>query len=114
MNSTFRNERGRDFLSSELILEAIAATRYYWPDAPTPHGLITFVAPGKVKRKRDPGRCYLRAGFQQLFTYDYGATGKRVPVQTLSEGHLVFQMVPEAMPAACPPLGSNVDLFGAA
>ena len=56
MNSLFRNEGAG--LSSELIREAVAATRYFWPDVPD-LGMITFVDAGKVRRKRDPGRCYI-------------------------------------------------------
>lgn len=63
INSLFRNESDR--LSSELILEAVAHTRAVWPDPP-PQGLITFVDADKVRRKRDPGRCYLRAGFRHV------------------------------------------------
>lgn len=60
VNSTFRNESDR--LSSTLIREAVAHTRAVWPDPP-PLGMVTMIDPGKVRPKRDPGRCYLRAGF---------------------------------------------------
>jgi hypothetical protein len=60
VNSLFRNESDR--LSSELIREAIAHTLAYWPEPPD-LGLVTFVNVDKVRHKRDPGRCYLRAGF---------------------------------------------------
>lgn len=63
VNSTFRNEGAG--LSSELITEACAATRSTWGDPP-PEGLITFIDPGKVRPKRDPGRCYRRAGFEVI------------------------------------------------
>ena len=63
VNSLFRNESDR--LSSELILEALAHTRAHWPDVPT-LGMITFVDAGKVRAKRDPGRCYRRAGFTHV------------------------------------------------
>ncbi len=109
VNSTFRNERGAEFRSSELIREAVAATLSVWP-VPPPEGIITFVDEDKVKRKRDPGRCYLRAGFEQLFTYDYGADRRRAPRVTWSEGHLVFQMRPERMPSAEPPVGAQYQL----
>ena len=59
VNSTFRNEG--EHLSSELIREAVAATRCVWE--PPALGMVTFVDASKVRRKRDPGRCYLRAGF---------------------------------------------------
>jgi len=41
VNSCFRNE-SRQVLSSELIREAVAATRAYWGEPP-PLGMITFV-----------------------------------------------------------------------
>lgn len=62
-NSLFRNEGAG--LSSELIREAIAATLAMWP-CPSPQGIVTFVDPSRVRRKRDPGRCYLRAGFRRV------------------------------------------------
>lgn len=64
--SIFRNEGAG--LSSDLIRQAIAATRFEWRDVPDEQGLamITFVAPSQVRRKRDPGRCYLRAGFEVI------------------------------------------------
>lgn len=63
VNSLFRNESSE--LSSTLILEAVAITRGVWPDVPA-LGLITFVDAGKVRRKRDPGRCYRKAGFTHV------------------------------------------------
>lgn len=80
VNSAFRNEGAG--LSSELILEAIAATRSIWN--PPPLGIVTFVDESKVRRKRDPGRCYRRAGFEHV-----GET---------KGGLLAFQMLPERMP----------------
>lgn len=61
VNSIFRNEGAG--LSSDLIRQAIAATVAEWPEVPD-LGIITFVDAGKVKHKRDPGRCYLKAGFK--------------------------------------------------
>lgn len=63
VNSLFRNESPH--LSSELILDAIAATRAHWPDVPE-LGLVSFVDSRKIRRKRDPGRCYRRAGFSHV------------------------------------------------
>jgi hypothetical protein len=88
--SAFRNES--DQLSSALILEAVAATRGVWPDPPD-LGLVTFVNAEKVRRKRDPGRCFRRAGFQHV-----GYTGK---------GLYAFQLLPDAMPAPELALGSQ-------
>jgi hypothetical protein len=80
VNSLFRNE-GQG-LSSELILQAVAATRAVWPEVPE-LGLITFVDAGKV-RSENPGYCYRRAGFRRV--------GRTVG------GLLAFQLLPEAMP----------------
>ncbi|MCX8005095.1 MAG: hypothetical protein N2688_09085 [Burkholderiaceae bacterium] len=79
--SAFRNESAH--LSSELIREAIAATRYVYGDPPV-LGVVTFVNPAKIRAKRDPGRCYLRAGFKKC-----GMTKK---------GLIALQLLPEDMP----------------
>ena len=84
--SAFRNETGR-YLSSDLIRLAVAHTVWTWPDVPEA-GMVTFVNPEKVRRKRDPGRCFTRAGFQ--------------PVGCTKGGLLAFQLVPESMPEPTP------------
>ena len=96
-NSLFRNECPERYLSSELILEAVAATRAKWGEPPF-NGMITFVDPQSVRRKRDVGRCYLRAGFREV-----GITQRR--------GYLVFQMLPSEMPPAESPIGFQASLF---
>ena len=90
INTLFRNESSH--LSSELIREAIAATLTFWP-APS-NGIVTFVDAAKVRRKRDPGRCYLRAGFRN--------------VGTTKGGLIALQLLPDEMPAACAPLALEV------
>lgn len=80
VNSLFRNEGAG--LASELILQAVAATRLVWD--PPPLGLITFVDARKVKAKQNPGYCYLKAGFSHV-----GET---------KSGLLAFQLLPDAMP----------------
>lgn len=81
VNSIFRNEgAGR---SSELIRKAIAHTRAVWPDVPE-LGIVSFVDAAKVKGKRDPGYCFLRAGFKNV-----GAT---------KGGLVALQMLPADMP----------------
>jgi hypothetical protein len=60
INSFFRNEG--QILSSSLIREAVSLTRGKWMVAPE-LGMITFIDTRYVRRKRDPGRCYRRAGF---------------------------------------------------
>jgi len=64
MNTTFRREGG-PLLASEMILEALAVTRGQWGDPP-PLGMVTFVDASKVRHKRDPGRCYIKAGFRRV------------------------------------------------
>lgn len=65
MCSLFRNESPATDLSSDLIREAVAATRWRWPDVPE-LGMVTFVDRGKTRSKRDPGFCYLKAGFEPV------------------------------------------------
>lgn len=60
VNSLFRNEGAG--LSSELIRQAVAATRFHYGDPP-PLGMVTFVDPDEVTPKHTPGWCYERAGF---------------------------------------------------
>jgi hypothetical protein len=62
--SCFRNEMRDEYLSSDLIRAAVAATIAVWPEPPE-RGMVTFIDTAKTRRKRDPGRCYLRAGFRR-------------------------------------------------
>lgn len=89
--SAFRNEGA--YLSSKLIRQAVAATRAYWESPPL--GMITFVDASKVRRKRDPGRCYLRAGFESV-----GHT---------KGGLVVLQMLPNAMPEPASPRCERIE-----
>lgn len=91
--SIFRNEGPH--LSSELITQAVAATRWIWPDVPS-LGMVTFVDTSKVRRKRDWGRCYRRAGFEHV-GYTVG-------------GLIALQLRPNAMPKAEPPIGVTLPL----
>ena len=58
--SCFRNEG--PVLSSVLIREAVGITRWRYGNPPA-EGFVTFVDRSKTRRKRDPGRCYRRAGW---------------------------------------------------
>ena len=89
--SAFRNEDGENDLSSELITEAVAATRWRWPDVPD-IGMVTFVDPNKTRRKRDPGRCFRRAGFE--------------PCGYTKGGLVALRLRPENMPEAAEPIGA--------
>ncbi len=80
--SCFRNESA--VLSSDLIRAAVALTRAKWPVPAL--GMITFVDPTKTRPKRDPGRCFLRAGFR--------------PAGRTQSGLHALQLLPAEMPAA--------------
>jgi hypothetical protein len=84
-------------LASEMIRQAVAATRWKWPNVPE-LGMITFVNPTKVRHKRDPGRCFLRAGFKREGT-------------TRQNGLTVLRLAPEDMPEAEAPLLAELDFF---
>lgn len=76
MCTMFRNESS--ILSSELIVEAVAATRMEWGHAPD-LGFVTFVDPGKTRPKRDPGRCYRRAGWEHVGWTKGGLVALQLP-----------------------------------
>jgi hypothetical protein len=57
--AVFRNEG--PLLSSDLIREADALAWQRWPDQ-LRH--FTYVDPTAIRRKRDPGRCFRKAGWQ--------------------------------------------------
>jgi hypothetical protein len=56
--AAFRNEGAG--LSSDLIRAADTLAWERWPG----ERLYTYVDPSKVRHKRDPGRCFLRAGWK--------------------------------------------------
>lgn len=98
VNSLFRNEDPALYLSSALILAAVAATLAEFGPPPA-LGLVSFVDPTKTRRKRDPGRCYRRAGFRVA-----GATGS---------GLIALQLLPDAMPDPLPANGPRQLAFAA-
>lgn len=96
--SIFRNKG--DALASDLIREAVAATRWFYGEPPA-LGMITFIDTGKVKptmRRSQPtwGYTYIKAGFQ--------------PVGKTAGGLLAFQLLPDDMPAAAMPNGVTVAM----
>lgn len=102
-NGYFRNESPH--LASELILEALAATRHVLGDPPA-DGVITYVDPDAVKPNRRPGRVYERAGFELV--------GRTDPDEARKHGRPVllrFRLAPELVPAAEPPLELALALF---
>ena len=91
--SAFRNEGPT--LSSALIRQALACTRWRWPELPD-GGMVTFVDTDKVRRKRDPGRCFRKAGF--------GVAGRT------KGGLLALTITPDAWPDASSPRGVQTTL----
>jgi len=91
--SAFRNEGA--ILSSLLIRDAVAATRAEYGEPPT-LGMITFVNRAHVRRKRDWGRCYRKAGFR--------------PVGETQGGLVALQLLPEDMPEAVAALEPQREL----
>ena len=85
--SAFRNEGS--MLSSMLIRDAISCSRWYWKETPD-EGMITFINSDKVKPKRQPGWCFLKAGFKHV-----GFT---------KGGLHVLHIDPQNMPEPKPPL----------
>lgn len=98
VNSTFRNESPH--LSSLMIREAVGITRWYFGDPPEPHGMISFIDSSKVRRKRDPGRCYLRAGWKR--------------VEDSKGGLITMQLLPYEVGDPIVPMGTTVAMEFAA
>lgn len=92
--SAFRNESKH--LSSDLVRDAVSATLSIWPEPPE-LGLVTFVDATKTRRKRDPGRCFRKAGFRHV-----GFTGK---------GLYALQLLPDEFPPAIAPAGLQEALL---
>jgi hypothetical protein len=93
MCTCFRNES--EYLSSDLIRAAVAHTRWYWGDAPL-LGMVTFIDMGKVKRKRDWGRCYRKAGWH--------------PCGYTKGGLFALKLLPDEMPLPLEPIGAQLKL----
>ncbi len=99
VNSLFRRESGPQ--ASALILEALAATRWFYGEPPE-RGMVTFVDPRKVPpvyRRGEAiyGYCYLKAGFER---------------DGFTEGGLwAWRMPPSRMPEASSPRGVTLSLL---
>lgn len=91
--SCFRNEG--EGVASELIVEALSATRFRWGNPP-PQGMITFVDPRKVRTKRTPGHCFIIAGFR--------------PCGETPKGLVVLKLEPADFPDAAAPIGGQRTL----
>jgi hypothetical protein len=105
VNSCYRNES--DHLSSGLISEAISATRYIWPGAPSmmcKHcgeevSAVSFIDTSKVrKRERGWGKCYVKAGWR-------ACSGKT------KAGLVVVHLATAALPSIESPYTPQLDLF---
>lgn len=90
----FRNEGAG--LSSELIREALAATRAEWGDPP-PGGTLTFVDADAVASP-NPGYCFLRAGFERLDRL------------TKDRGLVILRLMPERHPDAVEAPGTQTRM----
>lgn len=73
--AVFRNEGAG--LSSDLIRAADSVAAQRWPN----ERLYTYVDPSRVRHKRDPGRCFLKAGYRRC--------------GTTKSGKLVFEKLPD-------------------
>lgn len=115
VNSLFCN-RG-SVLSSELILEAVAVTRWFY-DTPL-LGMITFINEAKTAKRRSkrsqPGECYIKAGFRQAVCPNHMiAVEECAACNGRSKGGLVaLQLLPDAMPEAMKPDCAQMDLMDA-
>ena len=89
--SVFRNEGLH--LASDLIRDAVAATRFIWGELPAlPLGMVTFIDPKEVRQKprKDYGMCYQKAGWRLL-------------EQKTEGGLFVLQALPNGLVEAEPP-----------
>lgn len=126
VNSLFRNES--DQLSSALIVEAVAATCAFYGEPP-PLGIVSFVDANKTRRKRDPGRCYLRAGWEPAVCVEHRQCVIRMPgrrpfrtgrsgcaaCQSMTKGGLhAFQLQPSRFPRPVAPIGHQAHFPEAA
>jgi hypothetical protein len=99
VNSLFRREHECEHVASDLIVAACAATRAHWPNLPD-LGMVSFVDAAKTRRKRDPGRCYRRAGWTHA-----GFT---------KAGLWAFQLLPADFPAPSYAINEQLTLGGVA
>lgn len=74
--AVFRNEGSDAGRSSDLIMAANAIAQERWPG----ERMYTYVDASRVRHKRDPGRCFIRAGYNRC-----GVT---------KGGKLIFECIP--------------------
>ncbi len=85
----FRNES--PILSSDLILEAVAITRWKYGEPPI-SGMITMIDPTKIQ-SANPGYCFKVVGFRHID-------------ETKRAGLHILQLLPAKMPQAAAPAGA--------
>lgn len=83
VNSCFRREGGAR--ASDLIRDALAATRWFYGEPPT-LGMVTFIDRDKVKpRRAGYGKCYLAAGFEEDGETEGGLLALRIKPQNMPQ-----------------------------
>lgn len=108
VNSLFRREQGGQ--ASRLIREAIAATRWKWPQVPE-LGMVSFVDPAKVPGVRGRHRCPV-TGDRLTTIYGYCYLKACFEHVGYTEGGLwTWQLREDWMPPARPPTGVTPRLF---
>jgi hypothetical protein len=60
--------------------------------------MVTFVDRGKTRPKKNPGYCFIRAGFRPVG-------------ETKAHKLIALQLLPKDMPEPCPAIGQTFDLF---
>jgi DNA modification methylase len=102
VNSIFRREERSPHLATDLILDAVAATRWRWPVVPAA-GMVTFIDEREVKPTLVRGR--------NVYGWTYRKVGFRETGRSGANDLLVLQLLPEAMPPPRAALGHNLSLF---
>ena len=97
----FRREDECSYLASDLIKDAVAATRWRY-GTPPEQGFVTFVDRSRTRSKRDPGYCYQAAGWRAI-----GRT-KKDGLYALGLSHDELVAVEPQ-----PPVGAQLDLLRA-
>lgn len=85
--SAFRNEipleeRTPETRSSALILQAVQATQFHYGEAPD-IGFLTFVDKEKTRPKKNPGFCFIKAGFRPVGTSEGGLVALILPKEKM-------------------------------
>lgn len=97
INSAFRKECD-DAPASEFIRQAVAITRWHWPDVPT-LGMVTFIDPKHVKPRVIRSRPTWGHSYFEYFEAGFRHVGYT------KAGLWAFQLMPADMPEAMRPGG---------